>query len=81
MRRWSSSISGRSIAARLLYEGPWVAELYLVTGNLLASAPDAIHPVAREMIEAGARLAVSETFVALYRLRGLRKLPSAHLPT
>ena len=34
-------------AARLLYEGPWVAERYLVIRDLLASAPDAIHPVTR----------------------------------
>lgn len=42
--------------ARLLYEGPWVAERYLVIRNLLASAPDAIHPVTREITAAGARL-------------------------
>ena len=35
--------------ARLLYEGPWVAERYLVIRNLLASSPDAIHPVTREI--------------------------------
>src|ERR1700722_11467792 len=33
--------------ARLLYEGPWVAERYLVIRNLLASSPEAIHPVTR----------------------------------
>src|ERR1700712_3801678 len=35
--------------ARLLYEGPWVAERYLVIRNLLASSPDSIHPVTREI--------------------------------
>ncbi|WGD52198.1 allophanate hydrolase [Bradyrhizobium sp. CB1650] len=59
--------------ARLLYEGPWVAERYLVIRNLLASAPDAIHPVTREITAAGARLTAAETFSALYRLQGLRK--------
>ena len=39
--------------ARLLYEGPWVAERYLVIRNLLASSPDAIHPVTREITLAG----------------------------
>jgi allophanate hydrolase len=39
--------------ARLLYEGPWVAERYLVIRNLLASSPDAIHPVTREITAAG----------------------------
>lgn len=36
--------------------------------NLLASAPDAIHPVTREITTAGARLTAAETFSALYRL-------------
>lgn len=60
--------------ARLLYEGPWVAERYLVIKNLLASAPDSIHPVTREITAAGARLTAAETFSALYRLQGLRKI-------
>ncbi len=60
--------------ARLLYEGPWVAERYLVIRNLLASSPDAIHPVTREITAAGSRLTAAETFSALYRLQGLRKI-------
>jgi allophanate hydrolase len=60
--------------ARLLYEGPWVAERYLVIRNLLASSPDAIHPVTREIIAPGARLTAAETFSALYRLQGVRKI-------
>ncbi|MFO1109452.1 MAG: allophanate hydrolase [Bradyrhizobium sp.] len=58
--------------ARLLYEGPWVAERYLVIRDLLASSPDAIHPVTREIAAAGARLSAAETFSALYRLQSLR---------
>jgi allophanate hydrolase len=61
-------------AARLLYEGPWVAERYLVIRNLLASSPDSIHPVTREIAAAGSRLTAAETFSALYRLQGLRKI-------
>jgi allophanate hydrolase len=59
--------------ARLLYEGPWVAERYLVIRDLLASSPDSIHPVTREIAAAGSRLTAAETFSALYRLQGLRK--------
>jgi allophanate hydrolase len=58
--------------ARLLYEGPWVAERYLVIRNLLASSPDSIHPVTREITAAGARLTAADTFSSLYRLQGLR---------
>jgi allophanate hydrolase len=60
--------------ARLLYEGPWVAERYLVIRDLLASSPDAIHPVTREIAAGGARLTAADTFAALYRLQGLRKV-------
>jgi allophanate hydrolase len=49
--------------ARLLYEGPWVAERYLVIRNLLASSPDSIHPVT-----------AADTFASLYRLQGLRRI-------
>jgi allophanate hydrolase len=60
--------------ARLLYEGPWVAERYLVIRDLLASSPDAIHPVTREITIAGARLSAADTFTALYRLQALRRI-------
>ena len=60
--------------ARLLYEGPWVAERYLVIRDLLASSPDAIHPVTREITAAGARLTAADTFAALYRLQALRRI-------
>jgi allophanate hydrolase len=60
--------------ARLLYEGPWVAERYLVIRNLLASSPESIHPVTREITAAGARLTAADTFAALYRLQALRRI-------
>jgi allophanate hydrolase len=60
--------------ARLLYEGPWVAERYLVIRDLLASSPDAIHPVTREITAAGSRPTAADTFAALYRLQGLRRI-------
>src|ERR1700712_5127193 len=60
--------------ARLLYEGPWVAERYLVIKDLLASSPEAIHPVTREITAAGARLGAADTFSALYRLQALRRI-------
>jgi allophanate hydrolase len=65
--------------ARLLYEGPWVAERYLVIRDLLASAPEAIHPVTREITAAGSRLTAAETFAALYRLQTLRRVAARAL--
>lgn len=60
--------------ARLLYEGPWVAERYLTIRELLESQPDAVHPVTRQITLAGAKLSAAETFAALYRLQALRKI-------
>jgi len=58
--------------ARLLYQGPWLAERYLVIRDLLASAPDALHPTTREIIQPGARLSAAAAFAAFYRLEELR---------
>ncbi len=60
-------------AARLLYEGPWVAERYLAVKNLIESAPEALHPVTRQIILAGARGTAADVFAALYRLEELRR--------
>jgi allophanate hydrolase len=60
-------------AARLLYEGPWVAERFLVIESLLRSHPEAVHPVTRGIIEDGARLSAADAFRAQYRLQTLRR--------
>jgi allophanate hydrolase len=60
--------------ARLLYEGPWLAERYLAIRSLLASAPDAIHPVTRAIILEGARPTAADTFSAFYKLEELRRV-------
>jgi allophanate hydrolase len=63
-------------AARLLYEGPWLAERYLAVRSLLASSPDEIHPVTRAIIQEGARPTAADAFVAFYRLEELRLVRS-----
>jgi allophanate hydrolase len=59
--------------ARLLYEGPWVAERYAVAESLIASSPDSMHPVTREIILGGARPNAVAAFKAFYRLEELRR--------
>jgi allophanate hydrolase len=59
--------------ARLLYEGPWVAERYIVARALIAAAPQSLHPVTREIVLAGARPSAVDAFEAFYRLEGLRR--------
>ena len=60
--------------ARLLYEGPWVAERTIVAQKLLASDPDAIHPVTREITVGGLRPTAIDAFAAFYKLERLRRV-------
>jgi allophanate hydrolase len=60
--------------ARLLYDGPWVAERYITARALIASSPEAMHPVTREIILGGARPSAIDTFAALYKLEELRRV-------
>jgi allophanate hydrolase len=61
-------------AARLLYEGPWLAERYITTRSLIASAPEAMHPVTRQIILDGARPSAVDAFTAFYQLEELRRV-------
>jgi allophanate hydrolase len=60
--------------ARLLYEGPWVAERYLAARKLIASAPQSMHPVTRQIILAGAHATAADAFAAFYELEELRRV-------
>jgi allophanate hydrolase len=60
-------------AARLLYEGPWVAERYLTVKDLLARSPDSLLPVTRQIIAAGAKVTAAEAFAAFYKLEEFRR--------
>jgi allophanate hydrolase len=61
-------------AARLLYEGPWVAERYLTARALIASSPESLHPVTRQIILAGAHGTAADAFAAFYQLEDLRRV-------
>jgi len=60
--------------ARLLYEGPWVAERYQAIRSFIETQPEALHPVTRAITLAGASISAPDTFAALYRLRELQQL-------
>jgi allophanate hydrolase len=60
--------------ARLLYEGPWLAERYAATRNFIASSPQSMHPVTREIILGGARSLAVDAFTAFYQLEHLRRI-------
>jgi allophanate hydrolase len=60
--------------ARLLYDGPWVAERYITARKLIASAPESMHPVTRQIILSGARPSAVDAFAAFYELEELRRV-------
>ena len=61
--------------ARLLYEGPWVAERYLVIRDLLASSPGCDPSKSPgKSPPRGRGPALADTFAALYRLEALRRI-------
>ena len=63
--------------ARLLYEGPWLAERYAAVGEFIAAHPGDIHPVTRAIIGAGATPSAVDAFRAFYRLAELRAAAGA----
>ncbi|KTT12224.1 allophanate hydrolase [Pseudomonas oryzihabitans] len=59
-------------AARLLYEGPWVAERYSVAGALIEADPEAVLPVIRAVLEKAPGASAVDAFRAGYRLQALK---------
>ena len=57
--------------ARLLYEGPWVAERHAAIDAFIRRQPEALHPVVLGIIEQASRYSAVDTFQAQYRLRAL----------
>ncbi|WP_044178122.1 allophanate hydrolase [Phytobacter massiliensis] len=56
-------------AAKLLYEGPWVAERYHVAGALIEQQPDAVLPVIRDVLQKAPGTDAVSTFDGLYQLQ------------
>jgi len=59
--------------ARLLYEGPWVAERYQSVRDFIDAQPEAVFPVTRDITLGGAKLLAADAFAAQYRLRDLQR--------
>lgn len=58
--------------ARLLYEGPWIAERYSGLQDLFKTNPDAIWPTVREIVEPGKSFSAQQAFEAYYKLQELK---------
>ncbi len=63
--------------ARLLYDGPWVAERYVAIRDFIEAHPDALFPVTRQIIAAGAKPLAADAFAAYYRLKELQRATGA----
>ncbi len=64
-------------AARLLYEGPWVAERTAAIGNFLEMNPDAGDPVVRSIICPKESRSAVDCFNATYKLQALTRKTDA----
>ncbi|MEY2654135.1 MAG: hypothetical protein RLZZ524_1163, partial [Pseudomonadota bacterium] len=59
--------------ARLLYEGPWVAERYGAIRDFIERQPEAVFPVTREITLGGKALLAADAYAAQIRLLALRR--------
>jgi len=78
LRAWGAELVPVDMAplfdvARLLYDGPWVAERYTVVRALIEQRPGALDPVVRDVIAAARRHDAAAAFEARYALETLRQ--------
>lgn len=59
--------------ARLLYDGPWIAERYAVTEKIIQSKPESVLPVTAQVISRATEFSSADVFRGIYRLRELAK--------
>ncbi len=59
--------------AKLLYEGPWVAERRAALRPFMDEQPDAVHPVTRAIVSKADTISATDAFEAFYALAALRR--------
>ena len=59
--------------ARLLYEGPWVAERYVAIREFIERNPKALHPVTAAIIGGAKKFSANDAFAGYYRLKELQR--------
>ncbi|MBU2961434.1 allophanate hydrolase [Citreicella sp. C3M06] len=65
--------------ADMLYNGAWVAERHSVIDKLLATNPEAVLPVTRQIIAKATTLSATDAFRGFYRLKALARAVEAPL--
>jgi allophanate hydrolase len=63
--------------ARLLYDGPWVAERTAALRDFVTGRPDSLHPVTRAIVEGGFTRRAVDAFDAFHLLAQTRRLTRA----
>ena len=61
-------------AAKLLYDGPWVAERYAAIREFFDAHADDLFPVTREIIGKSRNWLAADAYAALYKLRELKRI-------
>ena len=59
--------------ARLLYEGPWVAERYAAIRDFFEAKPEAIFPVTKQIIGGATKFSAADTYLSQYKLKALQR--------
>ena len=67
--------------AKLLYEGPWVAERYAAIRAFFDAHPDALLPVIREIVGGASRWSAADAYAYGYRLKACKRQCDAILAT
>ena len=76
------SIGGRKVeidftnfleTARLLYEGPWVAERYAAIKDFFENHHESIYPVTSQIIGNAKKFSAADTYAALYKLKSMQR--------
>jgi allophanate hydrolase len=63
--------------ARLLYEGPWVAERYAAIRAFFDTKPEAIFPVTKQIIGGAVKFSAADTYESQYKLKALQRKAEA----
>jgi allophanate hydrolase len=63
--------------ARLLYEGPWVAERYAAIRAFFETKPEAIFPVTKQIIGSAVKFNAADTYESQYKLKALQRKAEA----
>ena len=68
-----ADISAMLGVARMLYDGPWVAERAVAFGAIAAANPGALHPVTSKILDGASRFSAADAFAAMHELAAQRR--------